>query len=305
MKLKILISLLFCITMTAPISAHAYIAKDNSDYYPSYSQDSFVNVPLEAKNGEDVYIDILIKNSDSVEGVVCSINAAYAYLKYVDCTSHKGYCYTNNYNFGEFMFSCFMKDGGTSMKSETKIATLKFKARKDITAKMTNIFSYKVTEFYNSSMKEIDHSNVIMKSGKTHTHTVVIDKRVEPTCQKTGLTEGKHCSECGDVIVAQEIIPMTDHKYQNGKCIYCQKEDPNYKPYTGQKIYGDVDSDGNITSGDSLLILRNSVKLEVFSSELTKLSDVDGDGNVTSSDALEVLRYSVKLPSNTKTGQPY
>lgn len=34
---------------------------------------------------------------------------------------------------------------------------------------------------------------------------------VEPTCTATGLTEGTKCSDCGEVIVAQEVIGLTAH----------------------------------------------------------------------------------------------
>ncbi len=43
-------------------------------------------------------------------------------------------------------------------------------------------------------------------------HTVVVDEAVEPTCTATGLTEGSHCSVCGEVITAQEVVPANGHK---------------------------------------------------------------------------------------------
>ena len=42
-------------------------------------------------------------------------------------------------------------------------------------------------------------------------HTEVVDKAVEPTCTKTGLTEGKHCSVCNKVLVKQEVVKAKGH----------------------------------------------------------------------------------------------
>ena len=44
-------------------------------------------------------------------------------------------------------------------------------------------------------------------------HVEVVDMAVAPTCNKTGLTEGKHCEKCGAVFVAQQEVPMTEHVY--------------------------------------------------------------------------------------------
>ena len=43
-------------------------------------------------------------------------------------------------------------------------------------------------------------------------HDKVTDNAVAATCTETGLTEGSHCSKCGKILIAQEVIPAS-HTY--------------------------------------------------------------------------------------------
>ena len=48
---------------------------------------------------------------------------------------------------------------------------------------------------------------------------IVIDDAVPATCEMNGLTEGKHCGFCGEVIVQQKIIKARGHEWNRGVII--------------------------------------------------------------------------------------
>lgn len=67
----------------------------------------------------------------------------------------------------------------------------------------------------NDAKQEIAFSQTIIV---TDGHVEVIDKAVESTCSQTGLTEGKHCGVCGDVLVPQTETAKKQHTPSVASC---------------------------------------------------------------------------------------
>lgn len=87
-----------------------------------------------------------------------------------------------------------------------------FAAKKATCAATGNIAYWycDICEHYYSDVdasKEIALEDTVIEKSETHTD-VVIDAAKAPTLTETGLTEGSHCSVCGEIIVAQEVLPV-------------------------------------------------------------------------------------------------
>ena len=44
-------------------------------------------------------------------------------------------------------------------------------------------------------------------------HQLVVDAGIPATCTAPGLTEGAHCGYCGEIVMAQTVIPVTEHNW--------------------------------------------------------------------------------------------
>lgn len=86
----------------------------------------------------------------------------------------------------------------------------------------------------------------IQKTGEeSHIHEVVIDEAVAVTCTRDGVTEGSHCSKCGEVLEKQTVIPAMGHQYAGGTCERCG--DILYIEIDGVRYTKEEDLSGNVT----------------------------------------------------------
>ena len=63
-------------------------------------------------------------------------------------------------------------------------------------------------------------------------HTEVVDPAVGATCTEPGKTEGKHCSVCNEVLVAQKVVSAKGHDWDSGKIL----KQPTYGE-NGEMLY--------------------------------------------------------------------
>ena len=147
-------------------------------------------------------------------------------------------------------------------------------------------------------------------------HTEAIDEAVDPTCTKTGLTEGSHCSVCDEIIIAQEVVETLDHTWNDGvivvqpttsskgeklfTCIECGAEDREEIPMLEQEI-GDLDGEEGVSSNDAIYLLMHTFFPEEY--PVSQDSDFDGDGEVSSNDAIYLLMYTF-FPEEYPLAQP-
>ena len=96
--------------------------------------------------------------------------------------------------------------------------------------------------FYGKIRKDF----TIQKTGEeSHIHEVVIDEAVAATCTRDGVTEGSHCSKCGEVLEEQTVIPAMGHQYAGGTCERCG--DILYIEIDGVRYTKEEDLSGNVT----------------------------------------------------------
>ena len=143
-----------------------------------------------------------------------------------------------------------------------------------------------------------------------HVHTIVVDKGYPATCTSTGLTDGSHCETCGEVIKAQEVIPMhpdtmvvkgypatyeKDGLTDGVRCKRCGTWVVERQVIPKLIRYGDVNQDGQVTIEDATLLQKFIAELVTFNEDQKRAADTNGDGQIRIDDVTEIQKYVAEL----------
>jgi len=93
-----------------------------------------------------------------------------------------------------------------------------------------------------------------------HIHTEVIDPAVAPTCNRSGLTEGKHCASCYEILTEQKYVAPLGHDFAAGTCLRCGAEEGAATVASGTMLYYDG------SPSDVHWTLDDTGKLTIFGS---------------------------------------
>lgn len=177
-----------------------------------------------------------------------------------------------------------------------------------------------------------NETKTITDAGSKRGHVEVKDVGKEPTCTETGLTEGKHCSVCQEVLIEQKTIAALGHNYENGICTNCGAEltiEITSDEYSVDDLYitkiqnqktvkefkDNIETNATQISiynkNQELLkdsdIIATGMQVEVKLGKQTKIfklsviGDVNGDGKIKLSDMSIVNRY--RLNKQTLEGE--
>ena len=152
-----------------------------------------------------------------------------------------------------------------------------------------------------------------------HVHTIVVDKGYPATCTSTGLTDGSHCETCGEVIKAQEVIPMhpdtmvvkgypatyeKDGLTDGVRCKRCGTWVVERQVIPKLIRYGDVNRDGQVTIDDATLLQKFIAELVPFNEDQKRAADTNGDGLIRIDDVTEIQKYVAELIHELGPKQP-
>ena len=143
-------------------------------------------------------------------------------------------------------------------------------------------------------------------------HTEVVDAAIAATCTTAGKTEGKHCSVCNEVIVAQTEIPALGHEFKDyvynndatttadgtetATCSRCGEKDTRTAtgtklektPEKGTAVGESAANEVNIYAHGNILVIENATE---------EICVYNAMGTLVCMDAMPCVRAEVNIPT--------
>ena len=255
----------------------------SSDNYKTYGFDKETMY----HEGDIVTVDFMLGGVDSVGSLSARIDYSTDYLEKVSVSKKEVQNSKVVYNdtvAGQISVGAvFDPYGETHDYADEKISivTAKFKALKDF-----NEEDLGLSKFVTILVQVTDNGQrTTVLAKKSESETVYTDMKISVECTHNADTDTDTNSDSdSDFDSDSDTEPNSD-----------TDTDKEVTPTPIKKLkVGDIDNDSKITSGDSLMVLRHSVKLDTLSPEQQEAADVNKDNKIDSSDALYILRKSVK-----------
>lgn len=278
---------------------------------PSYSQDDLIN---DTPNGSDLNYILLDSNNDLIES---------DFDKYGDDVVedyHKVNATSSNIDQGIVLGSGLHLHGTFAKLDAVAAEGYRFSGwyKDNELLSIDPIYRLRVTE-------DVEIIGKFEQDGCLHSETEIIPG-TPATCTEKGLSEGKKCSICGEIILKQVETPTIGHNYTEviteptcteggyttrtcNDCGHIIKEDEI--PATGHTSSDWIVENAATDNDEGLEVKKCTVCDEILEERSIpklikdyKLGDINGDGKVTAADARIILRIATRLDSinNYKNG---
>ena len=173
--------------------------------WTTYSESTTIAEQVyEVKAGDVIYLNMYADGTAAARFVNITFNPTYSFKPETDPCK----LYGHTWNEATCTTPKTCSECGTVEGTELGHTHAEAVKENEVAATCTVAGSYESVVYCSVCNVEISRENKVVEALG---HTEEVDQAVAPTCTTTGLTEGKHCSVCNEVLVAQTVVEALGH----------------------------------------------------------------------------------------------
>lgn len=225
------------------------------------------------------------ENTGLTEGKHCSVcNGILVAQETISAIGHK---YEVVYNWNEIECEITLTCGNDA----THVIKEKMEVKENIITAPTCLEDGLGDYVATYTVNDVTYTDKITITLKALGHNEVIDAKQDATCQAEGLTEGKHCGRCNEVLVKQEKIEKIECNFVDGECLVCHSTDV----YTKNLLFtlNDEGTSYSVSKGtcteDTIVIPANYKGLPVTVIENDAFKDCTHLSSITIGKNVEII----------------